>query len=76
MSAILKLLNINATAESLLTNYKGPRLNANQVPEVALTRPKDKLTLVNCVMDSLLNLLPGENFLKRDINSGAGFIIG
>lgn len=48
----------------------------DQLPEVPLTRSKDEMVLVNCVIDTLLNLLPGGNFLKRDIDSGAGFIIG
>lgn len=76
LSTTLKLLNINAGARHLMKNYKGPSLKAEHVPEVSLARSKDKAVLVNCVMETLLNLLPGENFLKKDVDSGAGFLIG
>jgi len=51
-------------------------LNEETMVYPPLGRSKEKTALVNSVMESLTNLLPGDNFLKRDIDSKNGFLIG
>lgn len=76
-STKLRLLNIDAAAQYLIPDYKGPRL-----PETSVLRniipsvPKDKTELVDSVIDTLKNLIKSEQLLKTHVDTGLGFIIG
>ncbi|KAL1132261.1 hypothetical protein AAG570_010218, partial [Ranatra chinensis] len=71
-----KLLNINGSA-MWTKGYNGPLLKEDsEVNRLTLVRTKGKQTLVKSVMDSLSSLLPSSNFLKINVDSGMGFLIG
>ncbi|GLH05124.1 Uncharacterized protein GBIM_10735 [Gryllus bimaculatus] len=73
--ARLKLLNINAVAELVVKDYKGPLLADSSSLQFPLQRSREKQILVDSVVDSLTNLLPKPTYLRTNINSGHGFLI-
>lgn len=76
-SARLKLLNINGSATHLMKDYKGPTLDIqSDVIETKIQRTKEKTEMVNSIIDTLKNLIQGENYLRVNVNTNLGFFIG
>ncbi|XP_059478988.1 FAST kinase domain-containing protein 4 isoform X2 [Neocloeon triangulifer] len=73
-SAYLKLLNIDASAELELKDYKGQRLQKLEIENI-LQRSRSKETLIKNVVDALQNLFPNQGFLNLQYNSGMGFMV-
>lgn len=72
----LKLLNIDGAAEYLFKDYKENRLPKNSdFRNAKIGRTKDKNELVMSMVDALRNLIPSENCLRTDVNTGLGFFI-
>uniref|UniRef100_A0A8D9F653 Protein TBRG4 n=1 Tax=Cacopsylla melanoneura TaxID=428564 RepID=A0A8D9F653_9HEMI len=72
----LKLININAAAKHLLTNYEGPFLDPKSpVWDIPLNRSRDKQAMVSVLTDSLVNLVPAQTHLKTNVDSRLGFFI-
>ncbi|CAG9769332.1 unnamed protein product [Ceutorhynchus assimilis] len=74
-SAILKLLNIDGAAHYLLENYNGPKIKKDhEIRKTSLQLAKEKLDMVNSVVDTLKNLIP-ETYFRTRVNTGLGFYI-
>ncbi|XP_050306177.1 FAST kinase domain-containing protein 4 [Anthonomus grandis grandis] len=74
-SAILKLLNIDGAAHYLIKNYKGPQIPQNhEIRNTSFLMTKEKEQVVNCVIDTLKNLIP-DNYFRTRVNTGLGFYI-
>ncbi|XP_075231980.1 FAST kinase domain-containing protein 4 [Lycorma delicatula] len=72
----VKLLNINAAAKLISTDYTGPFLDSStDFVDTEVPRAKEKQTLVACVSETLSNLLPSSVYMKTNINTGMGYII-
>lgn len=69
----LKLLNIDAHAELLMSGYNGSRLDT--LKDLKLVRSKDKEQMVSVVLDTLKNLM-AEWCLRSNINTQMGFLLG
>ena len=77
VSAILKLLNINAFA-SLHPNYAGPSINVMEDPllrDVRCAQRKDKEIFVQRAMDDFSKLACPPSFLLPNVNTMMGFEI-
>lgn len=73
----VKLLNISAAAKYLLPTYTGPQLAENsEVRSITITRTKEKQMMVSSMLDSLGSLFSSSAYLKCNVNSGMGFVIG
>ncbi|XP_063216644.1 FAST kinase domain-containing protein 4 [Bacillus rossius redtenbacheri] len=72
----LKLLNINACVQLELPQYSGPLLVADsEIHDVPLVRSQEKTALLAAIFDSMANLLSSSTYLRRDINTGMGFLL-
>lgn len=69
----VKLLNINGYACNIQKNYKG-NLITNQLGEAVLS-PKNKSSLIDSIIDALLNLMPSSGHVLTHVNSRYGFSI-
>lgn len=57
--------------------YSGPYLDSkNENFQIEIMRSKDKHILMKTFMNILLVMFPSKNFVKTDINTNLGFIIG
>lgn len=55
----------------------GPLLDSNSyLFKLELVRSKDKQILMTTMMDALSTILPSTNFLKTDVSTNVGFVIG
>lgn len=55
----------------------GPMLDTNtDTWKVQLSRTKEKQTVVASVLDAMSNLLPSSQYIKTNIDTGMGFLIG
>lgn len=73
----LKLLNINAAAKCLHSNYAGPVLPENsEIFSVPLTLSKNKILLLDGLMDTLKNLFSASNLIRTQHDTRMGFVIG
>jgi len=55
----------------------GPLLDSNsEVFKLELVRSKDKQVLMTTLIDTLSIMFPSENFVKTDVKTDLGFIIG
>lgn len=73
----MKLLNLNAYARLMATDYNGPLLSDNSVIyNVCLKHSKQKYNLANGMLDALKSLLPANNHMKSFVDSKMGFLIG
>ncbi|KAJ8909663.1 hypothetical protein NQ315_003723 [Exocentrus adspersus] len=76
ISAQLKLLNIDGAAKYLINGYKGPRLlSSSPIRNIKIPQNKDKVDMVDSVLDSMRNLIQSESFIRTRVNSGLGFLI-
>ncbi|XP_018804737.1 PREDICTED: protein TBRG4 [Bactrocera latifrons] len=72
----MKLLNLNAYAQHLASDYKGTLLPEDSaVFRVPLAHSKSKQILINGMLDALKSLLPASNHLKSLHDSKMGFLI-
>lgn len=75
-SSEMKLLNINAAAKTLSSEYAGPCIpDDSDLLKVEPPRSKDKDALVNSMLDSLKSLVQSENYIRSNVNTGMGFYI-
>lgn len=73
----LKLLNVNAAAKCLNPKYTGPTLAENsEIFSVPLTLSKNKIVLLDGLMDTLKNLFSANNLLRSQHDTRMGFVIG
>lgn len=73
----MKLLNINAVAEYLHTDYRGPKLlRDSTIFLVPLTHNKNKQILVTGLLDSLKSLFSSSALLRTNYDTKMGFVIG
>lgn len=73
----MKLLNIDAAAQYLLKDYKGPRIPSNSdIRKTDILVSKEKSEMVDSVVTTLKNLIQSDKFLQTGINTGMGFSIG
>lgn len=56
--------------------FSGPLLQDPTTFEVPLIRSKEKEILVNSVLETLTNLFPSSSYLKTNIDTEMGFILG
>lgn len=72
----MKLLNINAASKHL-SNYKGPNISDNNdVIEIPFGYSKSKQILLDLMLESLKSLLSSETYVKKNIDTKMGFVIG
>jgi len=48
----------------------------SEIFKVELAKSKDKQVLMTTMMDALLTMFPSANFVRTDINTNFGFVIG
>lgn len=73
----LKLLNIDAATAVQTTAYVGDRLPADsKVFAVPLKHAKNKVVLVDGMLDALKSLLASEAYVRTNVNTKMGFVIG
>lgn len=73
----MKLLNINAAAELLISKYDGAKLATNStIFDVPIVHNKNKQILVSGLLDALKSLFPSEKFVRTNVDSKMGFVIG
>lgn len=73
----LKLLNIDSATELQSTTYTGDRLAASStVFEAPLQHGKNKLVLVDGMLDALKSLFASETNVRTSVNTKMGFLIG
>lgn len=73
----LKLLNIDAATELQSTTYTGDRLAASStVFEAPLQHGKNKVVLVDGMLDALKSLFASEANVRTNVNTKMGFLIG
>lgn len=71
------MLNIDGAAKYLFQEYSGPRLpSSSLIRNAKISYSKDKVEMVEAVLDSLRNLIQSENLIRAKVNSGLGFLIG
>lgn len=73
----MKIINIDAAAAHLMPHYDGQRLSESSVlrnaePPVV----KDKVDMVDSIIQTLKNLIQSEQLIRMNINTGMGFYIG
>jgi hypothetical protein len=57
--------------------FSGPLLPSDSdVHSVPLVRSRDKQLLVASILDSFSNLFPSATYLRSNINTGMGFLLG
>lgn len=71
----MKLLNVNAVAQHLVTGYPGPILTDSDNLTILIQRSREKQSFVDIVFDSLSNLFPSSTYLDMNVDSGYGFLI-
>lgn len=72
----LKLLNIDAATALQATPYQGDRLTQDTVFEAPLQHSKNKVILVDGMLDALKSLFASETYVKTNVNTKMGFQIG
>ncbi|XP_024890910.1 FAST kinase domain-containing protein 4 [Temnothorax curvispinosus] len=74
ISKVLKLLNINAVAQFVLTNYKGPLLKEDsEFNNVSIVRSKEKQMYINALLETLTETLLSPSYFKTNFDTGMGF---
>lgn len=75
----MKLLNIDAAARLLQTDYKGDSLSTTSnasIYEVPLGHNKNKQILVNGLLDALKSLFASESSVRTHVDTKMGFVMG
>lgn len=73
----MKLLNINAVAKILTTNYNGPFLKPESpVYSYPFGYRKSKKILIQGLLDTLKNLFTNNSHIRTEYDPKLGFIIG
>ncbi|KYN05768.1 Protein TBRG4 [Cyphomyrmex costatus] len=76
ISKILKLLNINAVAQFILKDYKGPFLKEDsEFNNVSITRSKEKQMYINALLETLTEVLPSSSYFKINFDTNMGFLL-
>ncbi|KAM0735946.1 FAST kinase domain-containing protein 4 [Formica fusca] len=77
ISKKLKLLNINAVAQFVLKDYKGPLLNKDSevFNNIPLVRSKEKQMYIDALSETLTKLLPSSSYFKTNLNTNMGFLL-
>ncbi|KAL6422068.1 hypothetical protein ACFW04_010850 [Cataglyphis niger] len=77
VSKKLKLLNINAVAQFMLKDYKGPLLNKDSevFNNIPLVRSKEKQMYIDALSETLTKLLPSSSYFKTNLNTNMGFLL-
>ncbi|XP_055325601.1 FAST kinase domain-containing protein 4 [Sitodiplosis mosellana] len=72
----MKLLNINAVAKYLTSNYDGPFLKSDStVNNCPLGYRKSKKILIQGLLDTLKNLFTTDSYIRTEHNTKLGFVI-
>lgn len=73
----MKLLNINAATQLLQPAYNGSKLSAkSSIFSVPIVHNKNKLILVNGLLDALKSLFSSDILLRTNTDTSMGFVIG
>lgn len=73
----MKLLNVNAVAKYLTSNYDGPYLESgSSVNDCLIAHRKSKKVLIQGLLDTLKNLFTDSSFIRTQHNAQLGFVIG
>lgn len=73
----MKLLNVNAVATQLATDYKGPLLDSkSSVYVYPFGYRKSKNVMVQGLLDTLTNLFTSNSYIRTEYDMKMGFIIG
>lgn len=72
----LKLLNIEAATALQTTPYTHDRLTQANIFEAPLQHGKNKVVLVDGMLDALKSLFASETYVKTNVNTKMGFQIG
>ncbi|XP_072765045.1 FAST kinase domain-containing protein 4 isoform X2 [Anoplolepis gracilipes] len=76
ISKKLKLLNINAVAQFVLKDYKGPLLDKDsEVFNTPLVRSKEKQMYIDALSETLTELFPSSSYFKTNLNTNMGFLL-
>lgn len=72
-----KLLNINAVARTITTDYNGPLLKSEgSVYELPFGYNKSKQILVDGLLDTLKKLFNDQSLVETNVDTRMGFVIG
>ncbi|GBP21601.1 FAST kinase domain-containing protein 4 [Eumeta japonica] len=69
-----KLIAIEAYLCLTVPQYSGPRLPDEMGSDVPIVYTKEKQLYIQSIMDTFKSLVSSENFLKKNCNSGMGFL--
>lgn len=73
----MKLLNVNAVAKYLTSNYDGPFLESgSSVNNCLIAHRKSKKVLIQGLLDTLKNLFTDSSYIRTQHNAKLGFVIG
>lgn len=73
----MKLLNINAVAQHLTSNYDGPFLKQDSsVYNLPFGYRKSKKVLIQGLFDTLKNLFTTDSYIRSEHDTKLGFVIG
>lgn len=76
VSKMLKLLNINAVAQFILKDYKGPFLPEDaEFNNVSIFRSKEKQMYINALLETLTEILPSSSYFETNIDTNMGFLL-
>jgi len=76
MGMRLKLLNINAHAQHLMTEaYSGPTLNLSENKDVIVTQTRSEIKLTKHVQQNLYNFLPPPKYIQENIQTSMGVFV-
>lgn len=74
MAAIKKLVLIDGYVGMSLPDYSGPRLPQETIQELPVVYSKEKQQYVSAILSTFKSLISSDNFLKKNCNSGLGFL--
>lgn len=73
----MKLLNINAVAKQLSSNYDGPFIESDAgMNDYPHGYRKSKKLLVQGLLDTMKNLFNDNSYVRTEHNTKQGFVIG
>ena len=74
----VKLSHLNTVSDNAFEFlFSGPVLPSDSdIYDVPLVRSREKQLLVASILDSFSNLLPSATYLRSNVNTGMGFLLG
>lgn len=73
----MKLLNLNAVAKYLTTNYNGPNIQPDSdVNKIEIGYRKSKQILLDGLLDTLKSLFTNQSYIRSGYNANLGLVIG